>query len=123
VTGDVEGASCQLPVGGRWWWCCVSWVGGSRRGGHGPAHSWGLSWLWGCGVQFLWALVVLCWLLPLLCVVVVIIRWCCRHLLGGGSHLLGGCRHLAAGVVCSGEGCVTWHGDGVLKWWWLGVEE
>jgi len=41
----------------------------------------------------------------------------------GGSRLLHGCRRLAAGVVCSGGGCVTWHGDGVLRWWWLGVEE
>jgi len=68
-------------------------------------------------------LVVLCRSLPLLCVVVIVVRWCCHHLLGSGSRLLGGCRHLAAGVVCSGEGCVTWHGDGVLRWWWLGVEE
>jgi len=45
------------------------------------------------------------------------------RLLGRGSRLLCGCRRLAAGVVCSGGGCVTWHGDGVLRWWWLGVEE
>ena len=31
--GDIEGANCQLPVGGQQWWCCVSEVGGNRRGG------------------------------------------------------------------------------------------
>jgi len=38
-------------------------------------------------------------------------------LLGGRGRLLGGCCHFAAGVVCSGGGCVTWH-EGVLRWWW-----
>jgi len=38
-------------------------------------------------------------------------------LLGGRGHLLGGCRRFAAGVVCSGGGCITWH-EGVLRWWW-----
>jgi len=31
--GDVKGASCQPPVGSRRWWCCVTGVGGNRRGG------------------------------------------------------------------------------------------
>jgi len=38
-------------------------------------------------------------------------------LLGGRGRLLGGCRRFAAGVVCGGGGCVTWH-EGVLRWWW-----
>ena len=38
-------------------------------------------------------------------------------LLGGRGCLLGGCRRFAAGVVCSGGGCITWH-EGVLRWWW-----
>ena len=77
--GDMESASRQPPVGGRRWWCWVSGVGGNRRGEvayhihmkrrhcpslvciawlprriqrRGPAHSWGGSWLWGCGVRF-----------------------------------------------------------------------
>jgi len=104
--GDVEGASCQPPVGGRQWWCCVSGVGGNRHG----------------GVAYLTHGVIRCpgyvWLLLLL--------GSHGRLLGschGGSHLLGGCHCLAAGVVFSGGGCMTWHGDSVLRWWWLGVEE
>jgi len=38
-------------------------------------------------------------------------------LLGGHGHLLGSCHRFAAGVVCSGGGCVTCH-EGVLRWWW-----
>jgi len=38
------------------------------------------------------------------------------HLLGRGSRLLCSCRRLAARVVCSGGGCVTWHGEFVGPW-------
>jgi len=30
--GDMESTSHQPPVGGRWWWCWVSGVGGNRCG-------------------------------------------------------------------------------------------
>ena len=30
--GEVQGGSRRTSVGGRWWWCCISWVGVSSRG-------------------------------------------------------------------------------------------
>ena len=162
--GDMEGASCQPPVGSQWWWCCVSGVSGNRCGGvaycihykrkqqcchrccplsvciawlphciqqRGLAHLWGCSWLWGHGVWFSWVLVIMCQLLPLLCVVVIVVRrlwpfvgqllsfvglW---QLFVGLWQLFVGWWQLFVGWLSSfgGQGCLQWW------WWWLGVEE
>ena len=79
--GDMESASCQPPVGSRRWWCWVSGVGGNRCCGvayrihtkrrccrcHCPSSV--CVGVVGCSFH-----VVVCWSLPLLCVVVVVVR-------------------------------------------------
>jgi len=83
----------------------------------------------GCGFR-----VVVCQSLPLLCVVVVVIRWSWPFV-GQLLSFVVAVICWAMAVVCctvvviwqpglfAVVGCVTWHGDSVLRWWWLGVEE
>ena len=72
--------------------------------------------------------------------VLVLVRGLLLSLLGGRNHFVGGCRRSwAAGIVCGGGTCVTFHGGDVVAgrmWvgfgqcvevvvgaWWLLVEE
>ena len=117
------GASRQPPVGGQRWWCCVSGVvigvvgllTVCKRTNNDNVVV----------VIHLCGMVLRPWNVP---IVVFRGRWlscasrclCCVWvllLLGGRGRLLGSCHRFAAGVVCGGGGCITWH-EGVLRWWW-----
>ena len=106
--------SCPLSV-------CVAWLPHCIQQ-CGWAHLWGGSWLWGHGVSFSCCCLRL---LPLLCVVVVIVRRSWPFVGQLLSFVVAVVQLLSFGswdcLQCGG--CMTWHGDSVLRWWWLRVEE
>jgi len=127
-------ASCQLPVAGQWWWCCVSGVGGNRHGGvayhihyktkrqccpSSVCVAWLPHCIQQCGLAwFLWALVIVCWSLPLLCVVVVVVRWLWPFL--GQLLSFVGLWQSFVGQLSSfgGRGCLQWWGLHEMAWGW-----